>query len=192
MPAPVDICFHRCAHPMWLRLALHTPSERCCLGTPKLFAGEWVWDAWNSCAVLEQMELMMRVWLKEEGGSGGEKEGMVEAGLCEKGLYGFFTAKNCLEKHNLRRVGLFGAHVNYPLLFDSSVSERTVFYKYQSSYKTGKMFCVPPHTWKSYRIQVGSGFGIMASTQWYNAPASMATRRGIAFPYTSRPLHALM
>lgn len=24
MPAPVDICFHRCAHPMWLRLALHT------------------------------------------------------------------------------------------------------------------------------------------------------------------------
>lgn len=24
MPAPVDICFHRCAHPMWLRLAPHT------------------------------------------------------------------------------------------------------------------------------------------------------------------------
>lgn len=76
-----------------------------------------------------------------EGGSGGEKEGMVQAGLCEKSLYGFFTAKNCLEKHNLRRVGLFRAHADYPLLFESSVSERTVFYKYQSSYKTGKMFC---------------------------------------------------
>lgn len=39
MPAPVDICFHRCAHPMWLRLALHTTTttpQKCCLGTPKL------------------------------------------------------------------------------------------------------------------------------------------------------------
>ncbi len=32
---------------------------------------------------------------------------------------GLFTANNCLEKNNLRRVGLFGAHADYPLLFDS-------------------------------------------------------------------------
>lgn len=31
----------------------------------------------------------------------------------------YFAANNCLEKHYLRRVGLFGAHADYPLLFDS-------------------------------------------------------------------------
>lgn len=42
-----------------------------------------------------------------------------EGGLCEKSSQGLFTANNCLEKHNLRRVGLFGAHADYPLQFDS-------------------------------------------------------------------------
>lgn len=51
MPAPVDICFHRCAHPMWLRLALHTHRAmlRWCANT--VGAGALVWDARNSCVV---------------------------------------------------------------------------------------------------------------------------------------------
>lgn len=62
----------------------------------------------------------MRVSLKEEGASGGEKEGMEEEEeLCEKSSRGLFTANNCLEKHNLRRVGSFGVYADYPLLFDS-------------------------------------------------------------------------
>lgn len=60
MQAPVDICFHRCAHPVWLRLALHTPPKQCCAdttalwgpgpgpgretsGTVALFQGGWNW-----------------------------------------------------------------------------------------------------------------------------------------------------
>lgn len=47
-------------------------------------------------------------------------------GLCEKYSQDLFTANNCLEKHHLRRVGLFGAHADYPLLFDSlSARERS-------------------------------------------------------------------
>lgn len=51
MPAPVDICFHRCAHPMWLRLALHTHRAmlRWCANT--VGAGALAWDARNSCVV---------------------------------------------------------------------------------------------------------------------------------------------
>lgn len=70
-----------------------------------------------------------------------KRKGWWRQGCVRKVYMAFFAAKNCLEKHNLRRVGLFGAHADYPLLFESSVSERTMFYKYQSSYKMGKMFC---------------------------------------------------
>lgn len=33
--------------------------------------------------------------------------------------WGLFATNNCLEKHKLRRMGLFWAHADYPLLFDS-------------------------------------------------------------------------
>lgn len=116
MPAPVDICFHRCAHPMWLRLALHTPRATLHWYANTVGAGAWVWDAWSSCVV--------------SGADGTDDESLTERGrskwrrkhilgLFEKSSRGLFAANNCLEKHNLSRVGLFGAHADYPLLFDS-------------------------------------------------------------------------
>lgn len=58
--------------------------------------------------------------------------------------------------------------------------------------KGGPFTSPHPHTEKAYRIQVGSDFGVIDDTLCCNAPASMATRGTIAFPCTSRSLHALM
>lgn len=105
--------------------AAHTPKQRC-TGTPA------PWVPGHGCETRGTVVLFWAdgtddenstkrgrsKWRRKRGNGGG--------GLCEKSSYGLFTANNCLEKHNLRRAGLFGANADYPLLFDSqSVKERS-------------------------------------------------------------------
>lgn len=118
MPAPEDICFHRCAHPMWLRLALRTHRAKPRWCAVAVGAGARVWNEKNSCC---------------SGADGSDDESLSERGRSKwrrkwearrrratrKRPRGAFTASTGLEKHNFRREGLFWAHADYSLLLDS-------------------------------------------------------------------------
>lgn len=100
--------------------AAHTPEQRC-TGTPTLRVPG------HGCETSGTVVLSWADGTDDENFTegGGSKWRRKREG-CEKSSYGLFTANNCLEKHNLRRAGLFGAHADYPLLFDSSsVRERS-------------------------------------------------------------------
>lgn len=75
--------------------------------------------------------LTERGWRKRRRGGKHDRMAVratVQESLFFSPFYSLFTVKNRLEKHNLRRVGLFQAHADYPLLFESqSVTRRRVF-----------------------------------------------------------------
>lgn len=86
---------------------------------------------WGMSQTIRTVVLLRGRWkrrwvrVKKEGAEEGESRWFQKRwAVCDgRRSQSLSTANNCLEKHHLRRVGLFWAHVDYPRLFDS-LSER--------------------------------------------------------------------
>lgn len=188
-----------------------TPAERRRAGTPT------PWVLGHGCETRGTVVLFWGRWKrwwefewKWKGASGGEKK---KTGFARK-----FARQLFRETQVFGRMGLFWAHADYPLLIDAG-SERqgshekketggshthaNVILKNSREPKWAKCSVEkdwmvwkenysPPEKPIGYMWAAVFGRTNTDGTQSYNGPASMATRGGIAFPYTTRPLHALM